>query len=80
MMRKIRISGLFGIFPFLLMSSILSIAPLTAFADSQASKFRVMRGGAWDVGYDHCTINYRESKNALGGASNLGFRLCLTLP
>ena len=33
MMRKIRMSGFFGIFPFLLMSSILSIAPLTAFAD-----------------------------------------------
>ena len=49
-------------------------------ADGDKSKNRVMRGGAWNVGYDHCTINYRESKNALGGASNLGFRLCLTLP
>jgi formylglycine-generating enzyme required for sulfatase activity len=49
-------------------------------ADGDKSKNRVMRGGAWDVGYDHCTINYREVKNGLSSASNLGFRLCLTLP
>jgi formylglycine-generating enzyme required for sulfatase activity len=49
-------------------------------ANGDTSKNRVMRGGAWNVAFDHCTINYREAKNGLGNASNLGFRLCLTLP
>lgn len=44
------------------------------------SKFRVVRGGAWNVDYTQSTINYREGKNALSSFNNVGFRLCLTLP
>ena len=48
--------------------------------NGETSKNRVVRGGAWNVGFDQSTTNYRESKNGLGAASNIGFRLCLTLP